>query len=323
MTTPEVHAKRISTPIIEKSNLTEKYFRLSIRVPEIAACALPGQFLMIKPDQRYHPLLLRPFSIHRILPDGVLQLFIRRVGLGTSILSHMQPGERLEVLGPLGNGFSIPSNLEMFLIVAGGMGIAPFPALVETIRTLKPQSRIHLFFGIRDAHELNCLDLFEELDCQIHVTTEDGSFGVKGIISQEVEKFLKEMAPQSINPSPLPSPRRGEGQLGDSLIIPSPPSSGERVRVRGSKRKFPGNQNIAALACGPVPMLQKMSELAKEYKISLQVSLESHMACGIGSCLGCPVKVITGDQGSASSWIYQRVCHDGPVFEAHRIIWEG
>lgn len=277
MITPGADVRRISTPVIENTRLTEKYFRLSIQVPDLAAHARPGQFLMIKPDRRYHPLLLRPFSIHRILPGGIIQLFIRYSGLGTNLLSEMQPGDTLEVLGPLGNGFSIPSDLETGLIIAGGMGIAPFPALVEAIKKLSPKAAIHLFFGTKARHELNCLELFQELGCQMYITTEDGSFGVSGIISQLFEKFLHE------------------------------------TRL---------HRMTAAFACGPFPMLYRVNNLAAEYKLSLQVSLESHMACGIGSCLGCPVKILSENRESAVPWTYQRVCHEGPVFEARRIVWE-
>lgn len=308
-----VPAKKISASIVENVPLNEKYFRLTLRAPEIASISQPGQFLMVKADQRYHPLLPRPFSIHRIIPNFGLQLLYHRVGLGTALLSGMQSGNTLEVLGPLGNGFSIPPDAEICLIIAGGMGIAPFPALIDAIKNLKPSSKVHLFFGAKSRGDLISLELCQELGCQLHISTEDGSAGVKGLVSQVFEEFLQETLVSPVGAGLRARP--------GAVRVVRPYEEKEIVKIFSAEthEHYP----VVAFACGPHPMLRNLSKLALDFNLSLQISLESHMACGIGSCLGCPVKVLSSNARSEVSWTYERVCYEGPVFEANRIIWEG
>ncbi|MCX7974818.1 MAG: dihydroorotate dehydrogenase electron transfer subunit, partial [Candidatus Aminicenantes bacterium] len=104
------------------------YYRLRILAPQIASKAKPGQFIMIKIMESYLPLLRRPFSLHSCSED-MIEIFFKVVGQGTAQLASKLEGQDLDIIGPLGRGFSLPESPQenLSLLVAGGRGIAPFP----------------------------------------------------------------------------------------------------------------------------------------------------------------------------------------------------
>ena len=86
---------------------SEKNYRLTLASPQIAECAKPGQFVMIKAGPGQDPLLRRPFSIHQCSAEGLIQIYFKVVGRGTDILAHNRPGDILSVFGPLGRGYRL------------------------------------------------------------------------------------------------------------------------------------------------------------------------------------------------------------------------
>src|SRR3990172_8155910 len=101
--------------------------------------SVPGQFLMIRPGASItpaDPLLPRPFSIHRATPEGHIEVLYKRVGKGTAILASLSTNEEVEILGPLGNGFTLDglTAATEVVVVAGGIGVAPMLGLVEAVR---------------------------------------------------------------------------------------------------------------------------------------------------------------------------------------------
>ena len=185
----------IDATVIVNRRLSADYNVLSLSAPEIAAAARPGQFVMIKTSGGQDPLLRRPFSIFEILhdasgrPSGV-SIFNKRVGAGTTLLSRVEPGTRLPLLGPLGRPFEpIDPPAEAWMI-AGGVGLAPFVTLAASLAARKTPSV--LYYGARKADELYCVELFEALDVEIVLATEDGSRGVHGRITVPLEAALKE-----------------------------------------------------------------------------------------------------------------------------------
>ncbi len=151
-----------------------------VRAPE------PGQFYMLSVDSSIDPLLKRPFSLHR-WQDGNIQILYRVVGKATGILKGRTPGEEIEVIGPLGKGFPLEGlNNKKAILVAGGIGIAPLLSLADR----RSDSGPILYYGARSKDELLCLDEFRSIGIEPVISTDDGSAGQKGLITDLLENFL-------------------------------------------------------------------------------------------------------------------------------------
>lgn len=166
------------------------HYRLALRAPEIAGAAEPGQFAMVEVSRGYYPFLRRPFSFERIFADGVTILF-KVEGDGTRILSHVAPGQTLSVQGPLGNGFSVDPSCHGHILVAGGIGVAPFPALAEKIAQATGKSP-EIIIGARTRDLLLLEQDFRQMRCTVHTATDDGSYGEKAYATD----ILERLAPQ-------------------------------------------------------------------------------------------------------------------------------
>jgi dihydroorotate dehydrogenase electron transfer subunit len=183
----------IDATVIANRRLSADYNVLSFAAPEIAERARPGQFVMVKTSGGQDPLLRRPFSIFEILrdasgrPSGV-SIFNKRIGAGTTLLSRVEAGTRLPVLGPLGRPFEPVDPPAEAWMVAGGVGLAPFVTLAAALSARHTRST--LFYGARRAEELYCVELFEALGVTIVLATEDGSRGARGRITVPLEAAL-------------------------------------------------------------------------------------------------------------------------------------
>jgi dihydroorotate dehydrogenase electron transfer subunit len=182
-------------------DLGARNYLLTINTPEQARLVRPGQFVMLKCVEQIdeNPLLRRPLSVFNIYrnvrggkPAG-LELLVKDVGFGTHKLSQLRPGQLLDCLGPQGRGFQISSEMknrvEKACLVAGGVGIAPLYLLAQSLlaRNVKP----FLFYGGAAIADLVLREHFEQLGLEMFCTTEDGSFGERGIITQPFAQFLK------------------------------------------------------------------------------------------------------------------------------------
>jgi dihydroorotate dehydrogenase electron transfer subunit len=176
----------IEAAVIANRRLSADYNVLSLAAPEIAASARPGQFVMIKTSGGQDPLLRRPFSIFEILRDesgapiGV-SIFNKRAGAGTTLLSRVEAGTRLPLLGPLGRPFDPVDPPAEAWMVAGGVGLAPFVTLAAALA--ERGTRTTLFYGARRAEELYCVELFDALGAAVVLSTEDGSRGSRGRVT--------------------------------------------------------------------------------------------------------------------------------------------
>lgn len=140
---------------------------------------------MISVSDGLDPLLKRPFSIHRMTGQHI-QFLYRVTGRGTSLLCGRKKGDVLDVLGPLGNSFPNPLTHDRPVLVAGGVGIAPIFALAESIKKKRPL----LFYGARSRKDILCLEELKALGIEPVITTDDGTLGEKGYITEALEKFL-------------------------------------------------------------------------------------------------------------------------------------
>lgn len=187
----------IAAEVIANRTLSRDYNVLSLEAPEIAAAAGPGQFVMVKIARGQDPLLRRPFSVFEVLRDGRgtptgISLLNKRVGVSTALLYGARPGEHVACLGPLGRPFSLVDPPEEAWMVAGGVGLAPFASLAESLRA-RGVSRA-LFYGARSDQELFHLDFFRSTGVELVLTTEDGSAGERGRIVAPLDRRLASRA---------------------------------------------------------------------------------------------------------------------------------
>jgi dihydroorotate dehydrogenase electron transfer subunit len=186
--------------------ISDAYRHLGLRVPGFPGTFDPGQFVMVRPPLAADPLLPRAFSIYRIAPSGghtvpVVEILYKVLGKGTQCLSRMEPEQELELLGPLGNRFVVPEGIRTAVLVAGGIGVPPIAALASQIR--KPQSanrNCEVFLGGKTSDDVLCVKDFESIGATIRITTEDGSLGARGLITDTLEPFLRtsDLGPRTI-----------------------------------------------------------------------------------------------------------------------------
>jgi dihydroorotate dehydrogenase electron transfer subunit len=228
----------VEAPVVGLKSVSKKTFSLVISAPEIARDCRSGQFVMLSAGDRF---LRRPISIAGCDGENIV-LLVRIVGGGTEIISHFHFGDKVKVLGALGNGFPVVNAPPV--LIGGGIGVAPL--------IFAAQSGYSAFFYGEKSAEYLIDDSLLPFDRKI--ATDDGSRGYSGFVTDMLE---------SCDRAPI-------------------------------------------FACGPEPMLRKVSKIASQIGAECYLSLESAMACGFGVCQGCVVRTIDG---------YKRVCSDGPVFK--------
>ena len=283
-----------SGSIVANDILSDDVRCMVIQVPNIAAEAEPGQFVMVK-NENGGTFLRRPFGVADVdRADGRILLIYRVAGKGTQELASLEPTAELSVEGPLGGGFcfeaegfgakgvlgdkepiandsadGISADIDDMhggrtLLIGGGVGVAPMIYTARRLAELEPDNKPVFLLGIRNEGELFWQEYLEDFTEEIIVTTNDGSAGIKGFAIDAMPEILR------------------------------------RYDIRHIK------------ICGPTIMMEGLAKLAMEHGIECQVSLEKRMACGIGVCLGCTFEGLV----SGKRW---KICHDGPVFPAEEV----
>ena len=170
-------------------------WRLEIRCPELARSARPGQFVMLRCRQGLDPLLSRAFSVADVVREGgepvgivVLQVVI---GVGTQALAERVVGEAIGLLGPLGNPYDLGTVDEHMVLVAGGIGAAPFLFVARALRERSSTQRVTYLVGGRDADHVYLAGEIRGLGCDVGVATDDGSQGHHGYVTQLLEPHLR------------------------------------------------------------------------------------------------------------------------------------
>jgi dihydroorotate dehydrogenase electron transfer subunit len=244
--------------IVENLPLARDTYRVRFACPEIARRVLPGQFLMVRLAGYNDPLIGRPLALYDTVPDRedspwALDVVYLAKGKFTSRLAQCGPGTKLDVWGPLGNGFPTQA-CDTLIMVAGGIGQTPFVALGqeslgrrrygEPVRRPRLARQAILCYGARTADYLAGVEDFERIGVVTRLATDDGSRGFPGLVTRLLEQVLSE------------------------------------TKV---------DRRIAC--CGPEPMMAGVSRIAAQNDIPCQVSLETPMACGVGICFTCVAKV--------------------------------
>ena len=268
--------------VLSLDDLGAGYRRLRLGAPAAAAAAAPGQFVHVRVPALDASAMRRPVSVcDADSAAGVLTLVFKIVGRGTAALATVREGDRVDLMGPLGNGFPRPPAGAEVLLVGGGYGVAPLYFLARKVLDGRDgrdgRGGIHLFVGGRTKEDLLLLDDFRALGVAVHPATDDGSLGTKGLVTAPLDAWFA---------------ARGR------VVHPATAAKPE------------------LFACGPAPMLRAIDERAQALGADAWLSLDRRMLCGVGACLGCTQVVRDGD---ATATV--RVCADGPVFPRGRVVW--
>ncbi len=259
-----------------------RYFHLALQAERIAKAAEAGQFVNIRINDGCQPLLRRPFSIHRVSAANI-EILYEALGEGTETLSQRKAGEYLDIIGPLGNGFDYRTSYIVHRTsILVAGGMGAAPLLFLGEQLAKRNTQ----YAIRNTQVLIGAKTRNHILCE--------------------KEFQK---------------------LGYSVKIATDNgSAGFKGKVtnllRGILRRTKDEGRRTIYACGPHPMLKEIAKISKKYNIPAQISLEEHMACGIGACLGCVVKAQGTGFRAQGKVEYKRVCKEGPVFNTDEIVWE-
>jgi len=178
------------------------------------------------------------------------------------------------------------------VLVAGGIGVPPIAALARHIRN--PQSAIRncvVFLGGKTSEDILCVKDFEAAGATVHITTEDGSRGTRGLITDLLTPFLVSVGD------------RAHWQSGN--------------QERPSRPVAQSPSLLCIFTCGPSGMLAAVARLAERFGVACQTSVEANMACGFGACMGCAIEA----RSDGSDPKYKLVCKDGPVFDSGELVW--
>jgi len=239
------------------------------------------------------PLLRRPLSLAAVARGHgrvELDIIYRTIGAGTRWLWRVEPGTQVSILGPLGNGFSIRAGKAHAALVAGGVGIPPMLYLAASLA--EAGRGVTTFSGVRSA---NLMPLTIAA-----AAAPDKAGRPNRCIEQFNARGAESVLATDDGSAGYP------GLIGDAFA--------GWLDAYG-----PRADDLVVYTCGPEPLMRAVGELCISRGIECQLALERHMACGIGTCQSCVVKI--RDEGG-SGWSYKLCCSDGPVFDARLVIWE-
>jgi len=247
--------------IAEKTAIARNIYSFTISCPEVVQIAVPGQFVHIRIGSF---TLRRPISICGIDPvRGTLRIVFEIRGEGTSEIANLNKGDVIDMLAPLGHGFTVNPDFKKVILIGGGIGTPPMLPLAKAYG-----EKAVAISGFRNASAVILQEDFAAAGAETILCTDDGSAGIHGFVTQPLEELVK-------------------------------------------------NGGVdAVFACGPTPMLKRITEICKENSVYCEISLEERMACGIGACLGCACKTKRNDEE-----YFAHVCKDGPVFKAEEVLW--
>ncbi len=299
--------------VTSNRHISERFYKLRLEFSGTAAEDIkkfkPGQFAQLDLSAAALPppnripqelsdvsgrqvLLRRPFSFTDVAVQKdktIAELLYRVVGPATLRMTSLAAGDSLNVIGPLGNGFTVPKGKKTALLITGGTGSPPIQCLAKVLAAEYSNIEILVFAGAKTAKELPFENILDQISRQLgfslpefakfgvksQIATDDGTAGFAGFVTDCVSQWIDKH-----NPAP------------ESTII---------------------------YACGPEAMLAKLSEIANRKTIDCQISMERHMACGFGVCQSCAIECRA--KGSSET-VYKLCCQDGPVFDAREVIFK-
>ncbi len=280
------HAVQQVATIVEHELMGKNTWRMRLRCPAIALQILPGQFFMIRLPGRSDPLLGRPFALYDVYanPDGQVD----GVEFGYVVV-----GKMTSLLESLGEGDSVeiwgplgngfpPAPAGHLVIAAGGIGQTPFLAVVREALRRRAYGKPARVIAQQPSRITLC-------------------YGVRSAeYLAGVETF------------------RNEGI--DVRIATDDGTAGHHGFVTDLLKPLLTDPDLpsAVYCCGPEPMMKAVSKLCLAANVPTWLSMETPMACGFGACFSCVTKIRQDD----GTWDYRRVCVEGPVFLANKVVFE-
>lgn len=266
-------------------------FLLRLHAPQIARRARPGAFVHLQCDALLP--MRRPMSVMRASPaQEWIDILYKAHGVGTDLLARREVGQTLSVIGPIGVTFKLSEFRPLPLLIGGGVGIPPMVFLAEHIKGCGSPSSPFVVMGS---------------EVPFPFTARPSRIMVPGLPAGVIAAMplLEDWGIASRLASLQGYQGCHEGYVTDlaRCWLDSLPAA-RRAR------------EVEVFACGPTPMLKAVQRLAADYGLPCQISLEEYMACAVGGCAGCAVRVET-ESGPAM----KRVCVDGPVFEARTVVF--
>jgi len=293
MNAPQSHR---GTLLVESAELLSQLafagdqYLMRLAAPGVAERALPGQFVHVDCGQ---PMMLRrPLSLMRVnRQQGWIELLYKKIGAGTQLLAQFQPGDKISVIGPVGNSFQLHQERNRPLLLGGGVGMPPMLFLAESLRRQKevrPQVLLasevpfpfdpepsRIIIDGMPAGVIATMPLLDDWGVPARLASNQGFPGCfDGFITDLARHWLASMVQDELD-------------------------------------------KVEIFACGPTPMLKAVQQLAAEFDLPNQLSLEEYMACAVGGCAGCVVPI--NDSAGVSM---KRVCVDGPVFAGDRVVFD-
>jgi len=284
--------------VVSNNPISSGHMKLILEMEHFPPAAA-GQFVQILCADPFDDkwsggaMLRRPFSIGGLRRDGdksQIDIYQRIVGVGTSWMAKLRAGDVISVLGPLGKPFPIMDEKPRACLVGGGVGLPPLIWLAEELA--RSGKKTLAFCGARSAVVMPMTRRPE-----VQVSAQTGSLCF--------EEFARSGVPAVVSTD--------DGSLGAKAIIPD-------VFADYLKQHPIDSHSLVVYTCGPNRMMQAVAEVCEKKSILCYVSLERTMACGMGTCQSCVVRV--HDQQADDQWRYQLCCTDGPVFDSRLIIWD-
>lgn len=264
--------KLLSGEILANKKYGENLYKLEVFSPYICRNCLPGQFINIKCAYEgvLDPLLRRPFSIYEIDKEfNVFSVLYLVKGRGTDFMARLAKGGTLDFMGPLGIGFKAEEEIKNYLLVGGGIGVAPLSLIAKEL--VETGKNIFFLAGFKDETFFLWERDLIKIARNYKIFTENGSFGEKGIPSIYLKENLNHY------------------------------------------------KNYKLIVCGPKEMLKNIQGILKDFPgVAVDALLEERMACGIGACMGCTVKI----KKSPGRFENKKVCSDGPIFNLTEVIFD-
>ncbi|MEK7448610.1 MAG: dihydroorotate dehydrogenase electron transfer subunit [Planctomycetota bacterium] len=242
--------------IIANKLAGQNCYRMSLAVTPSLSHITPGQFIHLKLPTANDPLIRRPFSIYDQSPGSskepsIIEILYQIVGRGTRLMTTLKPSQKIDLIGPLGQGFKINKKAAVSILAIGGIGAAGLHLLLKELIRQKMNSgnkKIYILIGAKTKEGLYILDAFKKLESDIMIATEDGSAGIAGRTTDLLNKLLLTLSDK----------------------IPAP---------------------IQIYACGPTGMARSLQPIVFKTGVACQISLEAWMGCGIGICRACACKI--------------------------------
>ncbi len=263
---------------------------MRLHAPGVARHARPGQFVHILPEARWR--LRRPISLMLADPDkGWVDILFKVVGEGTRSLAGHREGDELRLCGPVGRPFPLDAlRGKRVACVGGGVGIPPMIFAADRLRAMG--EKVVVFAGSEQPFPF---------------ALRASAFLLPGIPPQAM------MSIRSLEERGIPCRLASNNPDLFGCYAGHVPALFEEWL-----RALPENErkDVVLLACGPHPMLAALAALAERDGLPAWVSVEEFMACGVGGCAGCVVRVRENGREC-----YRRVCVDGPVFDARQLVW--